>query len=467
MKEITVKWQSNGDLPLYQQLYHHFKSEITSGRLSFGTRLPSKKQLETSLNVSQTTIETAYSQLHAEGYIESVERRGFFVAARDELTEPARVEPITNHKRHKPNSVKWAFDFFPGQIDTTGFPFKQWRKLYRQAVDFDNRHLLALGCATGEPELREQIRKYLYESRGVVCHEDQIIIGAGIEQLLPQLVILLGPKTVFGIENPGYPLTRHVLDSYQRISILIDVDDEGADVNNLESTNISTMYVTPSHQFPIGSIMSVNRRVRLLNWAARKADRYIIEDDYDSEFRYFGRPVPSLYSMSEGQKVIYLSTFSKSLMPSLRIGYMVLPPQLLGRYQKEFSHYASCVPRIDQNILASFMESGGFARHLNRMRNSYRRKVELILNKLNETERTFNISGETAGLHMLLNFPQTVCEESIIEAAARQGIRICGLSRFYHEATTAQQPGIVLGFGNLGENELSEGLQLLLSCWGA
>ncbi|MEW6711563.1 MAG: PLP-dependent aminotransferase family protein [Candidatus Riflebacteria bacterium] len=467
MKEITVKWLSNSDLPLYQQLYHHFKTEISSGRLSFGTRLPSKKQLETSLNVSQTTIETAYSQLQAEGYIESVARRGFFVAARDELSEFAKAEPINREKEGKPIPVKWTFDFSPGQIDTTGFPFQQWRKLYRQAIDFDNRHQLMLGCATGEPELREQIRKYLYESRGVVCQANQIIIGAGIEQLLPQLVILLGPKTVFGIENPGYPLTRHVLDSYQRVSILIDVDDEGADVNHLETTSISTMYVTPSHQFPIGSIMSVNRRVRLLNWAARKVERYIIEDDYDSEFRYFGRPIPSLYSMSEGQKVIYLSTFSKSLMPSLRIGYMVLPPQLLERYRKEFSHYASCVSRIDQNILASFMDSCGFARHLNKMRNSYRKKVEIILNKLNETDRTFNISGETAGLHMLLNFPETTCEKSLIEAAASQGIRVCGLSRFYHEAAETQKPGIVLGFGNLSEDELSEGLHSLLSCWRA
>lgn len=465
MKTISIALRQQANEPLYQQLYQHLKEEISSGRMPFGTKLPSKKQLENSLNISQTTIETAYAQLQSEGYIESVPRKGYFVSAKEGLLLKKRLPDFVSEKMAVPEKPSYDYDFTPGQIDTSLFPFRQWRRLYREAICEENQHLLRLGQASGEESLREEIRSYLYQSRGVVCSTSQIIIGAGIEQLLPQLVFLLGGKSSFAVENPGYPLTRHVLSSHQRQSSLLEVDCEGAKVELLQQMPVNVVYVTPSHQFPLGSVMSVNRRSALLKWASADDSRYIIEDDYDSEFRYYGRPIPSLYSLSEGRKVIYLSTFSKSLIPSLRIGFMVLPEALVEKYRHEFSYYASCVSRIDQYVLAQFMGSGAFARHLNRMRLAYRKKIELIVNLLEPCRGRIQITGEAAGLHLLLSFTDAANENELIRKARAARIRVIGLSSFYHQPTPRQVPGIVLGFGRMNEKTLAEGLGCLLNCW--
>ncbi len=464
MKTFTIKWRSNNESPLYQQLYLHIRNEIVAGRLSFGARLPSKKQLERSLNISQTTVETAYSQLLSEGYIESVPRRGYFVAAKEELSMPKTPDNLSTDQAKPRKKKLFEFDFSPGQIDCSLFPFNKWRSLYREAICVDNQHLLMLGNPTGEDLLRQEIRNYLYQSRGVICGIDQIVIGAGIEQLLPQLIFLLGNASVYAVENPGYKLTRHVLSSNQRRSVLLEVDNEGAKVEDLAALPANVVYVTPSHQFPLGSIMSINRRIALLNWAYAAKDCFIVEDDYDSEFRYFGRPVPSLYSLGEGKKVIYLSTFSKSLIPSLRIGYMVLPQVLIAKYKNEFSHYASCVSRIDQQVLGNFMKSGDFARHLNRMRIAYRKKVELIIKILEPYRGIIEISGETAGLHLLLSFAGPRTEAELVERARKAGIKVVGLSNFYHEPMP-KPAGIVLGFGNMSEEVIVKGLHRLISAW--
>lgn len=464
MKTITIKWRSKDESPLYQQLYQQIKNEIVAGRLVYGTRLPSKKQLERSLNISQTTVETAYSQLISEGYIDSVPRRGYFVAAKEELSMPKATRGSMVDKPKSRRKQRFDYDFSPGQIDCSLFPFNKWRSLYREAISQENQHLLMLGSPAGEELLREEIRNHLYQSRGVVCSIDQIIIGAGIEQLLPQLVFLLGNSSVYAVENPGYKLTRHVLSSNQRRSLLLDVDAEGAIIERLAELPANVVYVTPSHQFPLGSIMSINRRIALLNWAYSAKDRYIIEDDYDSEFRYFGRPVPSLYSLGEGKKVIYLSTFSKSLIPSLRVGYMVLPRALIENYKREFSHYASCVSRIDQQVLGNFMKSGDFARHLNRMRIAYRKKVETIIKILEPSRGSIEISGETAGLHLLLSFSGMVKESELIDLARKAGVKVVGLSNFYHEPSQ-KSAGIVLGFGNMTEEKIGLGLQRLIGAW--
>jgi GntR family transcriptional regulator/MocR family aminotransferase len=465
METFTIKWKKTTEESLYEQLYNHIKTEIVSGRLRFGTRLPSKKKLIQNLNISQTTVETAYEQLLAEGYIESVPRKGYFVSAKEEFLHRNLPQTDVTLKVSPEKTQHYDYDFYPGLIDTSMFPFKQWRSLYRETICDENQDLLLLGRSIGEFSLREEIRKYLYQSRGVICSAEQIIVGAGIEHLLPQLVSLLGEKAVYGIENPGYPLTKHVLSSQKRKSVFVEVDSEGADVRTIEDSDISVMYVTPSHQFPLGSIMSANRRAILLNWAYKRNDRYIIEDDYDSEFRYYGRTIPSLHSLGEGKKVIYLSTFSKSLMPSLRIGYMVLPKQLMKRYQREFSHYASCVPRIDQSVLAKFMRKGSFEKHLNRMRTVYRKKLETVVKALEPYEDEISISGEKAGLHILLTFPEEKNENRLIKAAQKAQIRVCGLNNFFHKGTDEKFAGIVLGFAGMNEEQLSTGLEKLLKIW--
>lgn len=465
MDMLSISLTKNHTTPLYEQLYSFIKHEITSGRITFGTKLPSKRKLELHLKLSQTTIETAYEQLVAEGYIEARPRKGYFVLACEELAFSKRWPALSNSS--KKTSVKnlFDYDFYPGSIDTSMFPYKKWRSLYREAISEENHELLVLGNAVGEKNLRNEIKAYLYNSRGVICSADQIIIGAGIEQLFSQLIFLLGEKAIYGIENPGYPLTSNVLKSHKRRSILVDVDSEGANVSNLGQTEINTMYVTPSHQFPYGSIMSANRRAQLLNWSHQQRDRFIIEDDYDSEFRYSGRTIPSLHSLGKGETVIYLSTFSKSLMPSLRIGYMVLPPALMAHYRKEFSHYASCVSRIDQYVLARFMMEGFFEKHLNRMRNLYRKKLETVVNCLHGHKNKVIISGEKAGLHLLLTFKEQRSEFELVQKAKAVGIRVCGLANFSHEGTTVLEPGIVLGFGGMAEKDLIIGIKKLVESW--
>ena len=463
---LSIQLNKSSKIPLYEQLYFHIKREITTGRMPFGNKLPSKRKLEQFLNLSQTTIETAYEQLVAEGYVESRPRRGYYVLAKEELAyHSATFSEKVLLRQETPEQNLYQFDFFPGIIDNSMFPFKKWRSLYCEAISEQNKALLLLGSSIGELSLRQEIATYLYHSRGVVCSPDQIIVGAGIEQLFPQLIYLLGEKAVYGIENPGYQLVRHVLNSHKKKFFLISVDAEGADVQRLAKSEINTMYVTPSHQFPYGSILSVNRRTQLLNWSHQKTDRYIIEDDYDSEFKYSGRTTPSLHSLGKGETVIYLSTFSKSLMPSLRIGYMVLPPVLMSRYQNEFSHYASCVSRIDQYVLARFMMEGFFEKHLNRMRTVYRKKLEIVVNMLQKYQEKIAISGEKAGLHLLLTFPKNKSEHKLIETARIASIRVCGLSTFFHEDYITTNPGIVLGFGVMSNEKLYVGLKKLINCW--
>jgi GntR family transcriptional regulator/MocR family aminotransferase len=465
METFSIKWQKNSITPLYEQLYLHIKEEIISGRLAFAGRLPSKRLLQRNLNVSQTTIETAYEQLMAEGYIDSRPRKGFFVSANEEfLYRKESDKPAVSMKKRAPAN-KIIHDLYPGIIDNSMFPFFAWRRIYREALSPENKDLLLLGQPQGEDLLRDEIKKYLYQSRGVVCKSEQIIIGAGIEQLLPQLVLLLGEKSVYGIENPGYPLTRHVLSMHNKKYRYVNVDSEGAKVEEITDSPINTMYVTPSHQFPLGSIMSVNRRAQLLRWAYNKKNRYIIEDDYDSEFRYYGRPIPSLHSLGHGKKVIYLSTFSKSLMPSLRIGYMVLPENLQKLYKKKFSGYSSCVSRIDQHVLGRFMQSGRFEKHLNRMRTAYRKKIELLTSYLEPFKKHFSTSGNKAGLHILLTFNENFNEERLVNAALKKGIRLCGLSAFCGNENRQQRPAILLGFGAMNEKQLIRALDKLMNAW--
>ncbi len=447
--------------PLYEQIYSHIKKAIIDGKLSFGTRLPAKKKLSEGLGISQTPVEIAYEQLVAEGFIISKPRSGFFVQADEELikipNKNFKTKPI-----HEKFDNEIEFDFHPGRIETDLFPFSTWKKIHKQVLSKENSDILNLGCPTGELELRSEIANYLFYSRGVNCSVDQIVIGSGIEQLFPQLISLLGDKATYGVENPGYPLIRHVLECFQRKYLPLSIDEQGVVVDEVLKSNANILYLTPAHQFPNASILSANRRVKLLNWARESKDRYIIEDDYDSEFRYSGVPIPSLQSIAENDKVIYLSTFSKSLCPSLRIGYMVLPLNLMEKYQREFFFYSCTVSRVDQLILASFIKEGGFEKHLNRMRKAYKRKIEVLIEILSPYQKHISISGVNSGLHVLLHLKSKLSEKSIVEKARLTGIRIIGLSSYNQSISSAKTKGLVIGFGGLSETELRKALNLLI-----
>lgn len=459
MDMLTFSLEVDSSVPLYEQLYLHIRQAIVDDTLTTGTKLPSKRKLGEFLDVSQTTVELAYAQLLAEGYIESLPRKGFYVLPQEELyvrRGSSVIEPL-------PVKKTYEFDLYPSQIDTTAFPFERWRRHLKQVVSEEHHDLLSLGSVQGDFVLRQEIATYLYHSRGVHCSPEQIVVGSGTEQLLPQLLELLPDTTTFGIEDPGYPLTRQLFAHQRRTFIPIPVDESGVRVDMVEQASIDALYVTPAHQFPTGTILSVSRRQRLLNWASER-QTYVIEDDYDSEFRYSGKPIPSLQSMDQNERVVYLSTFSKSLMPSLRIGYMVLPPPLLNRYRERYRHFTCSVPRFEQHTLAEFMATGDFEKHLNRMRKTYRRKLEIIIAAFKPYEPIVSITGASAGLHVVLSVQTTKSNEELKRLAEAASIRINAMTD-YRINSSDTVPQLLFGFAALSEEVLLAAVSALMSCW--
>lgn len=449
-------------IPLYEQLYEYIKKEIIEGRLPFQEKLPSKRKLAEFLQISHNTVDTAYNQLTAEGYVEVIPRKGYFVMAHEDLEYiPKQEKPKQLEKQI--NQIR--FHFHPSQIDTSSFPFHAWRKLAKQFFTEEKQELLLLGSPKGEHELQKEISNYLYHARGVICTPQQVIIGAGIEILLQQLLVLLKGDTVYGVEDPGYHLIHRILGTYPKEVHPLAVDADGLIVEGLDELGIDVAYVTPSHHFPYGTILPVNRRMQLLNWASAKEERYIIEDDYDSEFRYSGKAIPSLQSMDQHGKVIYLGSFSKSLMPSIRISYMVLPESLLKEYEEKLSFYHSTVSRIDQHILTEFIRKGLFEKHLNRMRKVYRQKLDIVFNLLKAYSNQISIIGGNSGLHVVLKIKNGMSEEELVLRAAEENLKVYPLSDYTLVKKEKVTPTIVLGFAGIPTDELEEAIMLLLNSW--
>ncbi|WP_088008366.1 PLP-dependent aminotransferase family protein [Indiicoccus explosivorum] len=461
MDAMMIALDREATEPLYEQLYTAIKREILEGKISMGDRLPSRRKLAEHLSVSRTTIEFAYDQLVAEGYIESLPRKGYFVKDIEELALTESTGPFLKNT----NAPAGLEEFSPGKVDADSFPFSMWRKILKDVLDKNNTQLLEPGHPQGDPLLRNEIAGYLYQSRGVNCSPEQVIVGSGTEQLLPLLIRLIGPSAIFAFEDPGYPLTHTVFTHNDRRAIPVSVDSEGLLVEELIATDADVAYVTPSHQFPTGAVMSAARRTQLLKWAAAGENRYIIEDDYDSEFRYIGRPIPSLQNMDSHNRVIYISTFSKSLMPSLRIAYMVLPAPLMEDYWKTFLHYSSSVPRTDQQLVTRFMENGHFMRHLNKMRIIYRKKWEVLTDTLQNYHPYVSVSGDQAGMHLVLNVKTGAPEKELIAQAAEAGIRVSGLAAFHVKQSANESAKIVIGFGGLPESEIPSRIDRLMASW--
>jgi GntR family transcriptional regulator / MocR family aminotransferase len=461
MDMLMFALNKNTTKPLYEQLYIGIKSAILSQQIEVGTQLPSKKKLADFLNISQTTIEVAYAQLVAEGFIVSKPRIGFFVEDINELPyiETEHIElPIEDTEKKM-----IQFDFHPGKIDTDSFPFSQWRKYAKNLYDTPSKELLQIGEPQGEYTLRTEIAKYLYQSRGIVCKPEQIVIGSGTEQLFPMILRLLENDSTLALENPGYSASPRI--QLQNKAIPIPVDEDGLIVEQLEKTNANVVYITPSHQFPTGAVLSATRRTQLMQWAAKSKNRYIIEDDYDSEFRYTGKPIPALHGMDQNEKVIYLSTFTKSLMPSLRLAYFLLPSTLLKKYKETFSYYSATVPRFDQHIVASFMRDGYFSKHLNRMRKIYRKKLDKLTHIFKTEYPEVIITGDQAGMHILISLPLQKSENELKAIAAKKHISIYPLSDYLLKPIEYKHPTFLLGFGGIPLEKIEESIHQLMQCW--
>jgi GntR family transcriptional regulator / MocR family aminotransferase len=470
MLEITPVLDVNRKEPLYLQLYTYIKDEIYSGNIAPSIRLPSVRKLSDYLQVSRNTVEAAYQQLVAEGYVESRPRSGLYVAPMDKeplfLQNSLPVPSQSGNEWSRNEAGACLYDFKYGTIDPDSFPYAAWRKAINQCVHPDEQELLFYGEPIGEYGLRAQIASYLRQARGVSCCAEQIVLGAGTQQSLGMVCQLLGAdKRKIAMEEPGYDGARIVFENCGWSTAPIPLEDDGLSLEKLEKSEAKLVYVTPSHQFPYGMVMSITKRLKLLQWA-RECGGIIIEDDYDGEFRYTGKPIPSLQGLDAGENVIYMGTFSKSLLPSLRISYIVLPRRLMEEYKRKFGAYGQPVSRMQQKALQLFMESGEWERHIRRVRNIYHKRNFALLESIKTImQEKVRIIGKDSGLHMLLEVRSRRSEEELIEAAEKYGVKVYPTSRYWVHPPKMEHPFILLGFGGLSEEKIEQGIRRLHEAW--
>lgn len=465
MDMLTFSLDSSGKKPLYNQLYEYIKSEIRSGRMEYNDKLPSKRKLSAYLNISQNTIQTAYDQLIEEGYIVAVPKKGFFVSPLDNILD-LNLKSVINSIEEIAAMDELEYDFSYHGVDHESFPFSIWRRLTKEAINEYDLDLLKPGSSQGSRELRISIAKYLRHSRGVNCSPEEIVISSGTESLFQILIQLLGQEYVYGIENPGYEKLNLLFKSNNAKFKTIDIDSKGMKIEEIEKSGVDILCITPAHQFPSGGIMPVTRRIKILNWAYENENRYIIEDDYDSEFKYSGKPIPALFGLDTYDRVIYMGSLSKSLSPSIRVSYMVLPEILLKKYREKLSFIVCPVPTIEQKVLQSFIEYGHFERHINRMRNIYKRKREVLVGELADYIGKVDVLGADAGLHLLLRVNNGMSEEELVKKAFEVGVGVYGISKYYYDKSSLDSVStVLLGYAGMEDEDIRKAIGKLLRCW--
>lgn len=465
MNELTISLDANSSVPLYEQIYKYIKNDIQNGGLPFKKRLPSTRKLAKFLQVSRTTVDMAYEQLVSEGYIEAIPCKGYFVCDLEGIyrlqTECVRTNIMPEEKIQPP-----AYNFSPNGVDLNSFPHNAWRKLSKEILLEENQLLFQLGDPQGEPDLRDTIAEYLHQARGVNADAGQIIIGAGNDFLLLLLCSMFGTGQKIAMESPTYRKAYELFCNLSNQVRIVEMDESGMRVDKLAETDAQIAYVMPSHQYPLGTVMPIRRRMQLLAWADSEPDRYIIEDDYDSEFRYKGKPIPALQGSDSNDRVIYIGTFSKSIAPAIRVSYMVLPKHLMELYQKRGGMISCTVSRVDQQIIAGFLNKGYYERHLNKMRAVYKSRHDVLLEELRAFRKICKVSGEHAGVHVLLTFTNGMTEEQAVKSAAVQGVAVYGLSKYFvGEAKQPEAATVILGYANVTEDAIREAVQRLKAAW--
>lgn len=448
MRTYTLKKQPG--LPLYEALYRAIREDILTGTLPPGEKLPSKRALASNLEVGKTTVEAAYAQLLEEGYISSRERSGFFVEAVEPQKKARPVQPVTE-------SVP-----LPRQgADLTGngtgqFPFSVWIRLQREVIlDYGERLLLPVD-SRGAPETRTAIAKNLGDFRGMTVDPENILIGAGTDFLYNLLLQLLGQDKVYGVEDPGYGKIRKIYAAGGVRCLPIPMDESGIRPDSLGGARV--LHISPSHHFPTGIVMPLSRRRALIDWA-RRTDGFIIEDDYDTEFRFRGHPLPPMQTM-DPERVIYMNTFSKTLFPSIRISYMVLPAGLMARFREKLGFYGCTVPSFEQYTLARFLDRGYFEKHINRMRKLYRARRNRVIAMLAGCPAAgkFTILEQDAGLHFLLKVETALDDNALTALFAQSGLRVQPLGSFYTSPREDHRGMLVINYSAVDEKALEEGL---------
>lgn len=451
---------------IYQQIYHQIKEAILAKKLLPDEKLPSKRMLAKDLDVSVNSVSNAYEQLLAEGYIYTFERKGYYVEAIKHFISPKEL----TMQAHFPEDLKeketvdregWL-SLSHMTADISMFPFKEWMKCEKMAIQYHEQELSNISHHQGPYLVRKTIARLIAVSRGVDCEPEQVIIGPGTQPLIRQIMDMQPKGTKAAIENPGY---FRLYQQLKDMSIsLIPLDEKGVDIKKVEEINPNFLFITPSHQFPTGTIMPISRRLELLNWAVNHERAFIVEDDYDSEFKYGTDNIPSLQSLDRHQRVIYTGTFSKTIMPGLRVSYLVLPPGLLREYNQHYSNWIQGSNSLSLFTLHYFIETGEYSKYVKRMNSHYERKRELLVQELSrQFKRNITIQNIQAGLHFLAEFKTIQTYEEIKERARQKKLEIYPLTRFILEKQPSDKGKIVLilGFASIHPKEIPEAVRRL------
>lgn len=475
---LTYSFENIGNDSLYEHLYKLIKNDILNGILTSGYKLPSKRTFAKNLNISIITIENAYSQLIAEGYIYSIPKKGYYVSELDKITihneissAPAfkdNSEIAKNIKNNTDSVSTYTTDFTSNSTNKASFPFTIWAKLMRELLSENHDKLMTSTPGTGSYELRLAIAQHLSDFRGMKVKPEQIIIGAGTEYLYNIIIQLLGRTLTYAVEDPGYRKISQIYHSNQVNVSHIPLNNNGIDVCALENSNADVLHLSPSHHFPTGIVTPVSKRYELLGWAAKAStnQRYIIEDDYDSEFRLMGKPIPSLQSIDVMERVIYMNSFTKTLASTIRISYMVLPPHLMDKYNKCLSFYSCTVSTFEQYTLARFISDGYFEKHINRMRNYYRRLRDKLISTIKKSSIAdiCDILEDDAGLHFLLKVNTHLSDYELKCRAKANGLKISCLSEYYYLPDKAQEHILIINYSGLEDCDITAAVTALEKC---
>ena len=490
---LTLNLEPNKPQPIYMQIYQYIKNEILLHPLTPGTKLPSKRSLATQLGISTITVEGAYGQLVSEGYIYARLKSGYFVSPVENYRQSMNFfdqQQITNNNPQKKNTspdwedsippqdtsknselkdsptapVPHTVDLSSNSLLAENFPFSTWSRLLRHTISEKQQLLLTQSPTAGVAPLRQAIANHLRHFRGMDISPEQIVIGAGTEYLYELLIKLIGRDKIYCVEDPGYQKLRRIYRDNGACCIALPIDQQGMSVTALNTISCDVIHISPSHHFPTGIITPISRRYELLGWAAA-GPRYIIEDDYDTEFRLVGRPIPSLFSIDMSNKVIYMNTFSKSLVSTIRISYMVLPKPLMEEFNSKLNYLSCTVSTFEQYTLAEFINQGYFERHINRMRNNYKKLRQQLLKALTshpEHER-IKILQQSSGLYFLLQIDTNLSDRDLQARLRQKGLMLQPLQHYYQNRQAAPEHTFVVNYSSIADTDIHQIVDTLFS----
>ncbi len=449
---ITYNISERGKEAVYIFLYRKIKEDILEGKFEAGYKMPSKRTLAMHLGVSVNTIENAYDMLVQEGYLETIIKKGYFVV------EP--YQTVGGHKKlvtEKAEDKKELFELYNNATSSDSFPYTIWARQLREVLSEKGNELFSSQEFNGMLSLRNAIAEYLFRFKNISCHPSQIVIGSGTEYLYSVLIRVLGRDKKYAIEDPGFERIYRMYKSGDIDVVHLPICSDGISLSDLYQSNADILHISPSHHFPTGIVTSIQKKKELLNWMTEKERRYIIEDDFDSEFYFEKRAVPPLASMDE--RVIYLNTFSKTISPAIRIGYLVLPPDLAELAKAEFSLSSCPVSAFEQQTLGKFIEKGHFEGHISRMRRLYKAKRDEVIAEIKAVlGDTAKIHQEESGLHFLLEVKSDISDVKLKETALNEGIKLSFLSEYYQNKENAPSHMIIVNFTSINAQSLSKSL---------